>query len=342
MRVLITGHAGYIGSVMAPLAMAAGHEVVGFDTGFYSGCDFGPGPEPITELGGDLREVRSEQLRGFDAIVHLAALSNDPLGSIDPEVTYEINFEASVRLALAAKAAQVPRFLFASSCSLYGKAGDAALDETAPLGPITPYAETKAWFERALRPMADDTFSPTYLRNATAHGVSPRLRGDLVVHNLVGSALTTGEVLIKSDGSPWRPLIHVEDIGRAFLAVLEAPRELVHDQAFNVGRDDQNFQVRDIANVVAAAVPGSKVVYAPGGEPDARDYRVDFSKIHSQLPELKIQWDLEESVEDLVAEFRRNDLTLDTLDGPRHTRLRRIEQLRDSGALDQRLRWVGR
>jgi len=342
MRVLITGHAGYIGSVLAPLARVAGHEVVGFDTGFYSGCDFGSGPEPIPELGGDLREVLPEQLEGFDAIVHLAALSNDPLGSIDPEVTYEINFEASVRLALAAKAAQVPRFLFASSCSLYGAAGDTPLDETAPLGPITPYAETKAWFERALRPMADDTFSPTYLRNATAHGVSPRLRGDLVVHNLIGSALTTGEVLIKSDGSPWRPLIHVEDIGRAFLAILEAPRELVHDQAFNVGRDDQNFQVRDIANVVAAAVPGSKVVYAPGGEPDARDYRVDFSKIHSQLPELKIEWDLEESVEDLVTEFRRNDLTLGMLDGPRHTRLRRIEQLRGSGALDQRLRWASR
>lgn len=342
MRVLITGHAGYIGSVLAPLLQDAGHDVVGFDTGFYSGCDFGSEPEPIPELVGDLREVRPEQLDGFDAIVHLAALSNDPLGSIDPDVTYEINFEGSVRLALAAKAAHVPRFLFASSCSLYGAAGDAALDETAPLNPITPYAETKAWFERALRPMADDDFSPTYLRNATAHGVSPRLRGDLVVHNLVGSALTTGEVLIKSDGSPWRPLIHVEDIGRAFLAVLEAPRELVHDQAFNVGRDDQNFQVRDIANVVAAAVSGSTVVYAPGGEPDARDYRVDFSKIHSQLPELKIQWDLEESVEDLVAEFRRHDLTLGTLDGPRHTRLRRIEQLRESGALDAQLRWESR
>lgn len=342
MRVLITGHAGYIGSVLAPLLTAAGHDVVGFDTGFYSGCDFGSAPEPIPELAGDLRDVRSEQLEGFDAVVHLAALSNDPLGSIDPDLTYEINFAGSVRLALAAKAAHVPRFLFASSCSLYGTSGDTPLDETAPLGPITPYAETKAWFERALRPMADDDFSPTYLRNATAHGVSPRLRGDLVVHNLVSSALTTGEVLIKSDGSPWRPLIHVEDIGRAFLAVLEAPRELVHDEAFNVGRDDQNLQVREIANVVAAAVPGSEVVYAPGGEPDARDYRVDFSKLHSQLPELKIQWDLEESVEDLVAEFRRLGLTLQTLDGPRHTRLRRIEQLLDSGALDRRLRWVSR
>jgi len=340
MRVLITGHAGYIGSVMVPFMTAAGHQVVGLDVGYFDGCDFGTGPEPVPAIKSDLREVRAEDLEGFDAVVHLAGLSNDPLGSIDPQVTYEINFGASIRLALAAKTAGVRRLLFASSCSLYGKAGDTPLDETAPLAPITPYAETKAWFERALAPMADDDFSPTYLRNATAHGSSPRLRGDLVVHNLVGSALSSGEVLIKSDGSPWRPLIHVEDICRGFLAVLEAPRELVHDQAFNVGRDDQNYQVRDIAEVVAAAVPGSEVVYAPGGEPDARDYRVDFSKISSYLPEFKPQWDLEGSVTDLVAAYRRQGLTIDVLDGPRHTRLRRIEELRAAGSLDARLRWV--
>jgi nucleoside-diphosphate-sugar epimerase len=342
MRVLITGHAGYIGSVMAPFLIEAGHDVVGLDVGYFAGCDLGSGPEPIAEMVLDLREVRASDLEGFDAVLHLAALSNDPLGSIDPELTYEINFGASVRLALAAKAAGVPRFLFASSCSLYGKAGADALDETAALAPVTPYAETKAWFERALSPMADDDFSPSYLRNATAHGVSPRLRGDLVVHNLVASALATGEVLIKSDGSPWRPLIHVEDICRGFLAVLEAPRELVHDQAFNVGRNDQNFQVRDIADVVAAAVPGSEVVYAPGGEPDLRDYRVDFSKIHAQLPEFKTQWGLEESVTDLVGALQTHGLSLDTLDGPRHTRLRRIQELRTAGALDERLRWVNR
>jgi nucleoside-diphosphate-sugar epimerase len=342
MRVLITGHAGYIGSVMAPFLIQAGHDVVGLDVGYFAGCDLGSGPEPIPEMVLDLRDVRAADLDGFDAIIHLAALSNDPLGSIDPELTYEINFEASLLLALAAKTAGVPRFLFASSCSLYGKAGPDALDETAPLAPVTPYAETKAWFERALSPMADDDFSPTYLRNATAHGVSPRLRGDLVVHNLVASALTTGEALVKSDGSPWRPLIHVEDICRGFLAVLEAPRELVHNQAFNVGRDDQNFQVRDIADVVAAAVPGSEVVYAPGGEPDLRDYRVDFSKIQGQLPEFKPQWGLEESVADLVEALQGNGLTLGILDGPRHTRLRRIQELRASGALDEKLRWVNR
>ncbi|MGH8950719.1 MAG: NAD-dependent epimerase/dehydratase family protein [Acidimicrobiia bacterium] len=340
MRVLITGHAGYIGSVMAPFLVEAGHDVVGLDIGYFDGCDLGRGPEPVAAIARDLRDVTPKDLEGFEAVVHLAALSNDPLGSIDPEITYDINFKAGVRLALAAKAAGVTRFLFASSCSLYGKAGEAPLDETASMRPITPYAETKAWFERALSPMADDDFSPSYLRNATAHGTSPRLRGDLVVHNLIGSALSTGEVLIKSDGSPWRPLIHVEDICRGFLAVLEAPRELVHDEAFNVGRDDQNFQVRDIADVVAAAVPGSQVVYAPGGEPDSRDYRVDFSKIHAQLPEFKPQWDLEGSVADLVARFRRHGVTLEALDGPRHTRLRRIQELQAAGSLDQRLRWA--
>jgi nucleoside-diphosphate-sugar epimerase len=342
MRVLITGHAGYIGTVMAPFLIEAGHEVTGLDVGYFAGCDLGDGPEPIPESVLDLRDVLPSDLEGFDAVLHLAALSNDPLGSIDPELTYEINFGASVRLALAAKAAGVPRFLFASSCSLYGKAGPSALDETAALAPVTPYAETKAWFERALSPMADDDFSPTYLRNATALGVSPRLRGDLVVHNLIASALTTGEVLIKSDGSPWRPLIHVEDICRGFLAVLEAPRDVIHDQAFNVGRDDQNFQVKEIAEVVAAAVPGSKVVYAPGGEPDLRDYRVDFSKIHACLPEFKPQWGLEESVAELVETFRGHRLSLDELDGPRHIRLLRIQELRASGALDGQLRWLGR
>jgi nucleoside-diphosphate-sugar epimerase len=340
MRVLITGHSGYIGSVLTGVLGRAGHEVVGLDLGYFEGCDLGAGPKPIPEIAIDLRDVQAKDLEGFDAVIHLAALSNDPLGSIDAEVTYEINFGAGIRLALAAKATGVPRFLFASSCSLYGKAGEQALDETASFVPITPYAETKAWLERALSPMADDDFSPTYLRNATAHGTSPRLRGDLVVHNLIGSALSTGQVLIKSDGSPWRPLIHVEDICRAFLAALEAPRDLVHDQAFNVGRDDQNLQVRDIADVVAKAVPGSEVVYAPGGEPDIRDYRVDFSKIGSLLPAFQPKWDLVTSVADLVTEFRRHGLTIEELDGPRHTRLRRIQELRGSGALDERLRWV--
>lgn len=340
MRVLITGHAGYIGAVMAPFIAEAGHEVVGLDTGYFEGCDFGPAPVPVEELTVDLRDVRPEHLEGFDAVIHLASLSNDPLGFLDPEITYGINFGGSLRLALAAKEARVGRFLFSSSCSLYGKAGSVPLDETATFSPLTPYAETKAWFERALSPMADDDFSPSYLRNATAHGTSPRLRGDLVVHDLIGSALTTGEVLIKSDGTPWRPLVHVEDICRAFLAILEAPREVVHDEAFNVGRDDQNFQVSDIAELVAEAVPGSVVTYAEGGEPDSRSYQVDFSKIHTLVPAFKPEWDLRDSIVDLVGAFRRQGITIDLLSGPRHTRLRRIEELRHDGFLDEQLRWV--
>src|SRR5690606_22956052 len=293
MRILITGHAGFIGSVMAPFMQEAGHEVVGLDIGYFDGCDFGSPPPPIDQLQLDLRDVRVSHLEGFDAVLHLAGLSNDPLGSIDPQLTYDINFIGSVRLAQAAKEAGVGRFLFASSCSLYGKAGDAPLDETSPFSPVTPYAETKAWFERALAGMASDDFSPTYLRNATAHGNSPRLRGDLVVHHLLASALTTGEVLIKSDGTPWRPLVHIEDICRGFLSALEAPREVVHDQAFNLGRDDENYQVRDIAEAVAAAVPGSVITYAPGGEPDVRDYRVSFAKISEVLPDFKAHWDLQ-------------------------------------------------
>jgi nucleoside-diphosphate-sugar epimerase len=340
MRVLITGHAGYIGAVMTPFITKAGHDAVGLDTGYFEGCDFGPAPAPVEELTLDLRDVRPEHFEGFDAVIHLASLSNDPLGYLDPEITYGINFGGSLRLALAAKEAGVSRFLFSSSCSLYGKAGSTPLDETATFAPLTPYAETKAWFERALSPMADDDFSPTYLRNATAHGASPRLRGDLVVHDLIGSALTTGEVLIKSDGTPWRPLVHVEDICRAFLAILEAPREVVHDEAFNVGQDDQNFQVSDIAELVAEAVPGSAVTYAEGGEPDSRSYQVDFSKIHTQIPAFKPEWDLRASIIDLVGAFRRQGITIELLSGPHHTRLRRIEELRHDGLLDEELRWV--
>lgn len=338
MRILVTGHAGFIGSVMAPFMQEAGHDVVGLDIGYFEGCDFGEPPAPIEALRLDLRDVEARHLEGFEAVLHLAGLSNDPLGSLDPQLTYDINFTGSVRLAQAAKDAGVGRFLFASSCSLYGKAGDKPLDETASFLPVTAYAETKAWFERALAGMASDDFSPTYLRNATAHGKSPRLRGDLVVHHLLASALSTGEVLIKSDGTPWRPLVHIEDISRGFLSVLEAPRELVHNEAFNLGRDDQNYQVSDIADVVAAAVPGSKVVYAPGGEPDIRDYRVDFSKISETLPDFKPQWDLKESVDDLLAAYQQHGMTIVTLEGPRHTRLRKIEELREAGVIDDRLR----
>jgi nucleoside-diphosphate-sugar epimerase len=289
----------------------------------------------------DLRSVVPNDLVGFEGIIHLAALSNDPLGSIDPLLTYDINFGGSIRLAVAAKEAGVQRFLFSSSCSLYGKADDLAVDEAAPLMPMTPYAETKAWFERALFAMADDRFSPTSMRNATAHGWSPRLRGDLVVHDLLGSAVSTGQILIKSDGSPWRPLVHVEDICGAFLAALDAPLDAVHRESLNVGRADQNFQVREIAEAVAQVVPESTIAYAPGGEADKRDYKVDFSKMAKLLPSFEPKWTLKASVEDLYRRFVRAGITRELLGSPVCTRLARIRQLLADSQLTPDLKWVG-
>ena len=339
MRVLITGHLGYIGSVMAPTLRQAGHEVVGLDSGFFRTHPLGE-VEEIPELKMDLRDVSPSDVDGFDAVIHLAGLSNDPLGWLDPGLTHRINFQGSVRLAMAAKQAGVKRFLFSSSCSMYGTGGDQAVDESAPLTPLTPYAETKVWFERALAAMADDEFTPVSLRNATAHGWSPRLRGDLVVHNLLGAAMSTGQVLIRSDGTPWRPLVHVEDIATAFLAALEAPQDVVWNQAFNVGSDAENYQVREIAAVIAQVVHGSVVSYAPGGEPDKRDYRVEFRRIGEALPSFKTKWTLEASVRDLHERFLEHEVTLETLEGWRCTRLRRILRLLEAGKLSSDLRWV--
>ncbi|MEZ4502023.1 MAG: NAD-dependent epimerase/dehydratase family protein [Dehalococcoidia bacterium] len=341
MKVLVTGHMGYIGSVMVPFFQAAGHEVVGLDSGYFDGCDFGDGPASIPELRVDVRDVRAADLEGFDAVVHLAGLSNDPVGNLDPNVTYAINFTGSLRLAAAAKEAGVRRFVFASSCSIYGAAGEGAKDETSTFNPVTAYAESKVWVERGLAAFEDERFCPVYMRNATVHGASPRLRGDLVVHYLVGTAIASGEVLIKSDGTPWRPLVHVEDVSRAFLAALEAPEDLVRGQAFNIGADSQNFQVSDVAAIVEAIVPNSKVTYAPGGEPDLRSYQVDFSKFAHTLPNAVPQWTLERSVKDLYDAYRRNELNIDDLLGPRHTRLLRIEQLKNEGRLSDDLRWIG-
>src|SRR5207248_783277 len=249
MRILITGHKGYIGTVMVPMLLGAGHEVTGLDSDLFRQCSFGPGIHDIPEVPLDVRDVQARDLEGFEAIVHLAALSNDPLGNLKPEITYEINHAASVRLAELAKSVGVARFLYSSSCSAYGAAGDALVDETAELQPITPYAISKVRVEHDVAGLADDTFSPTFLRNATAYGVSPRLRFDLVLNNLVAWAHTEGRVHIKSDGTPWRPIVHIEDISRAFLAALEAPREVVHNEAFNVGRSEENYQVRDLAEI---------------------------------------------------------------------------------------------
>ena len=336
MKILVTGHHGYIGSVMTDVLAGAGHSVTGLDSYLYDGLDFGPSPAPVPELRKDIRDVEPSDLRGFDAVVHLAALSNDPLGCLDESCTYDINHLGSVHLARAAKAAGVPRFLFASSCSLYGAAGDDMLDETASFNPITAYGRSKVLVESDVAKLADGSFSPTYLRNATAYGVSPRLRADIVVNNLVGVAFTTGEVLIQSDGTPWRPLVHIRDISRAFLAVLEAPREAVHNQAFNVGSSTENYQIRDVASLVQEVVQGCTVKYMDGGGPDPRCYRVNCDKIGRHLPGFRTEWTVRRGVEELYEAYVRHGLTREQFDG--FTRLKRIQAWLGDGRLDSNLR----
>jgi len=339
MRVLVTGHNGYIGSVLAPLFREAGHDVVGLDTDFFADCVFGEPDGRVPAVRKDIRDVSAEDLEGFDAIVHLAALSNDPLGELRAEWTYDINHRASVRLARLARKAGVRRFLFSSSCSMYGRSGDGLVDETAPLRPLTHYARSKVRVEEDLVALADETFSPVFLRNATAYGLSPRLRLDLVLNNLAAWAFTTGKVLIKSDGTPWRPVVHVEDIARAFLALAEAPREVVHARAFNVGSNAENYRVRDLAEAVARAVPGSRVEYADGAGPDPRSYRVDFTKIERAVPGFRPRWTAERGAAQLYEGFLRAGLTRERFEGRLYTRLRQLRHLIDSGRLDETLRW---
>jgi nucleoside-diphosphate-sugar epimerase len=336
MKVLVTGHAGYIGSVMVEVLQRAGHAVTGLDAYFYEGCDFGPRAPVVPSIRKDIRDVVAADLEGFDAVVHLAALSNDPLGCLDESCTYDINHHGSVSLAKAAKAAGVPRYLFASSCSLYGAAGDAMLDETAAFNPITAYGTSKVLVERDVATLADENFSPTFLRNATAFGVSPRLRADIVVNNLVGVAYTTGEILIQSDGTPWRPLVHVQDISRAFLAVLEAPSAAIHNQAFNVGGSGENYQIRDIASIVQEVVPGCTVRYQEGGGPDPRCYRVNCDKIAVHLPGFRTEWTVRRGVEELYAAFVKHELTSEMF--ATYVRLPRIQSLLSSGQVDAALR----
>jgi nucleoside-diphosphate-sugar epimerase len=341
MRVLLTGHNGYIGSVMTPTLQAAGHEVLGLDTYFFERCSLGEnGQEVVGSLRKDIRDATAADLEGFDAVVHLAALCNDPLGDMNPGWTYDINHAASVHLARLAREAGVKRFLYASSCSLYGAADEQAiLTEDAPFNPLTPYAISKVRTEEDISRLADESFSPVFMRNATAYGVSPRLRADIVLNNLVGWAYTTGKVRILSDGRPWRPIVHIEDISNAFAAALVAPREAIHNQAFNVGVDGENYQVRELAEIVEQTVPDCSVEYAGQGGPDPRNYRVDFSKLTRTLTGFQPKWNARRGARELYDAYRRAGLTAEEFQGRKFTRLKQLSYLLDAGRLDDTLRW---
>ena len=341
MRVLITGHRGYIGTVAVPLFRAAGHEVVGFDSDLFARCTFGDGLGPGNDVPAttkDIRDAVAADMDGVDAVVHLAGLSNDPLGNLNPKLTYDINRHATLHLARIAKQAGVRRFLFSSSCSNYGAAGDDLLNEDAALNPVTPYGESKVHAERDLAPLADDGFCVTCLRSATAYGVSPRLRFDLVLNNLVAHAVATGLVYLKSDGTPWRPVVHIEDISRAFLAVAEAQTETVQGRAFNVGITAENYRMSQLAEIVVAVVPGSRIEYAPDAGPDKRNYRVDCDRLPSAVPAFRPQWSARRGAEELYQAYCRVGLSLGDFEGPRYQRIGHLKALLAEGAIDADLR----
>jgi nucleoside-diphosphate-sugar epimerase len=339
MRVLVTGHHGYIGSVLTPALQQRGHEVEGLDTFLYRDCDFGDSSEWSPAVARDVRDVGPAELEGFDSVVHLAALSNDPLGDLNAAWTYDINFGGAVAIAKAAKDAGVERFVFASSCSMYGAAeGDTPLGEEAPLRPLTPYAESKVRAEAALRELADNRFAPVCMRNATAYGVSPRLRLDIVLNNLVAWAHTTGAIRLQSDGMSWRPLVHVADIARATIALLEAPADLIRGEAFNIGTAEQNYRIRELAEIVRDRLPQCQITFAEGASPDPRSYRVDFSKLSARFPDCRFEWTAARGADELATACEAVGLTLEDFEGDRYLRLGRLKRLLEQRELDETLR----
>ncbi len=340
MRVLVTGHKGYIGTVMVPMLQQHGHSVIGIDSDLYRNSTYGTPADPVEEIIKDVRDIEPADLDGVDAIVSLAALSNDVLGDFNPDITYEVNHQASVRLAEMAKDLGIRRYVFASSCSMYGAAGDKILDETAEFHPVTAYATSKVWVERDVRQMASDDFSPTFMRNSTAYGVSPRIRFDIVLNNLSAWAYTTGKVHMKSDGSPWRPVVHIEDISRAVVAALHAPRETVHNLAVNVGLNSENYQIRELADFVRQTIPDCEISFADDASPDLRNYRVNFDKYEAAFPDFPLQWNALDGARSIYESYRRFGLDKDEYEGPRYKRIAQLKSLIASGQLDETMRWT--
>jgi nucleoside-diphosphate-sugar epimerase len=341
MQVLVTGHNGYVGTIMMPMLIDAGYDVAGLDSNLYEASKFGEESKKydFLEIKTDIRDIEASDLKGFNAIIHLAGLSNDPLSDLNPDITFEINHKASVRMAELAKKVGVERFIFSSSCSNYGSGGQDWLDENSALNPLTAYGTSKVLVEQEVSKLADATFSPTFLRSSTAYGVSPRLRFDLVLNNLVAWAFTTGQVLLKSDGSAWRPMVHVQDMSLAFLSALNAPREMVHNEAFNVGRTEENYRIRELAEIVAETVPGSQIEYSQGAEPDKRNYRVLCNKIARTLPDFKPRWTARQGAKELYEAYKKIGVRQDDFEGPRYRRIDHIKQLLSAGRLDETLRW---